>query len=35
MRDVSTDPTTLTPFVARMSVEQVEEGLALGTQVRC
>ena len=29
MRAERTDPTTSTPFAARMSVEQVEEGLAL------
>ena len=29
MRVERTDPTASTPFAARMSVEQVEEGLAL------
>ena len=29
MRAERTDPTTSTPFAARISVEQVEEGLAL------
>ena len=29
MRAERTDPTTSTPFAARMSVEQVEEGFAL------